>query len=438
MKNFPKILFVNGEPLSNISATGITVSNLLKDWPRDSIAQIYTANLPTNLDGCMFSARLTASDLWPFTILGSRSKSNTMASTATVTTNPISVASRKGLRAKLQYACTPLLDLLPYRLPTPLIKRIEEFQPDVIYSLLGNIRITRLVYCLGRRLQIPVVPHFMDDWLATYSVPDKSAGTLLHRMLLNRSVRNLFDRVPLGMAIGEKMAEEYSRKFGCSFLPFMNPVDSVLNENKVAHNSGAPLIFVYVGGLHLRRDHALLDVIHVLSDINRDGVVAELHIYAPRADEEKATQLASLNPSVHYCGSVRPEEVAEILTRCDVAIHVESREPSIAQYTRFSVSTKIPQYFAGGLPVLAYGPVVSASSLYIESSKAGVSIDGGNKSPLHSAVKRLIADSQWREELGVAALNVARERHLGERVRDDFAAALLRAVSNGEQSNARA
>jgi len=438
MKNSPKILFVNGEPLSNVSATGITVSNLLKGWPRDSIAQIYTANLPTNLDGCVFSSRLAARDLWPFAILGSNSKPNSIVSTNSVVTNPVSVATKRSLRAKLQYACTPLLDLLPYRLPASLVKQIDEFQPDVIYSLLGNIRITRLVYDLGRQLQIPVVPHFMDDWLTTYSVPDKSTGTWFHRIMLNRSVQRLFNHVPLGMAIGEMMAEEYSRKFGCDFLPFMNPVDSVLNEKRIAHNLSAPLVFVYVGGLHLRRDEALLDVIHVLSDINRDGVVAELHIYAPKADGEKATQLAGLSPSVHYCGSVGAEEVAEILTRCDVAIHVESTEPSIAQYTRFSVSTKIPQYFAGGLPVLAYGPVVSASSSYIESSKAGVSIDGGNKSPLHSAVKRLIADPQWREELGVAALNVARERHLGERVREAFARALLLAASSGERSHARA
>lgn len=437
MHDFPKLLILNGEPLSDISATGITVSNLFRGWPSNSIAQIYTANLPTDLTKCEFSLRLTARDLLPFSCFGRNSQLNTRAGVGAVPSGSSTTVSKRGVRAKLQYASAPLLDFFPYRLPTSLMRRVEEFQPDVIYSLLGNIRITRLAYDLGRRLQIPVVPHFMDDWLATYSVPDKSAGTWLHRKVLNMAVQRLFDHVPFGMTIGDMMAKEYSRKFDCEFLPFMNPVASVLSNEELKRDRAGPLIFVYVGGLHLRRDQVLLDLINVLSNINQRGVVAKLQIYAPKSDEEKATQLVGLSSFAHYCGNVASHKVTEILKHCDVAVHVESTEPDIVRYTRFSVSTKIPQYLAGGLPILAYGPVTSASSSYVEDSKAGVAVDGGDKQALLSAVKRLVEDCRWREKLGISALNVARERHLGEHVRSLFKAALSRAANIGEQSRAR-
>ncbi|CAN7218104.1 hypothetical protein [Variovorax paradoxus] len=428
MHEFPKVLIVNGEPLSDVSATGITVSNLFGDWPRDSISQIYTANLPTNPDKFKFSSRLTARDLLPFAFLARRTRGDTRVAVKAEAGVPNKAPRKKNIRTKLQYGSAPLLDFLPYHLPAAVAKQIEEFQPDVIYSLLGNIRITRLVHELGRRLRVPIVPHFMDDWLATYSVPDKSTGTRLHREVLNWTVRRLFERVPFGMAIGDLMAEEYSRKFGCDFLPFMNPVAEILDGKKFVRDSKKPLVFVYVGGLHLRRDQAILDLIDILSNINQSFFVAKLLIYAPESDKEKAVQLAEISPFVQYCGSVAASEIAETLKGCDVAIHVESTEPNVARYTRFSVSTKIPQYLAGGLPILAYGPAASASSLYISDSKVGISVNGGDKSVLLSTVKRLVADDSWRKELGLAALNLAKERHLSEHVRSAFKTALSRAV----------
>lgn len=335
---------------------------------------------------------------------------------------------------KLQYACAPLLDFLPYRVPEPILEQIEDFKPDVIYSLLGNIRITRLVHDLSRRLGIPVVPHFMDDWLETYSVPDKSTGSWLHRQVLNGAVRRLFRHVPLGMAIGDMMAREYSRKFDREFFPFMNPVEMMADGRGCLRRAAGPLVFVYIGGLHLRRDEALSDVIDMLSEINRIGVVAELRLYTPDADKHKASELAARCSAVRYCGSVPAHDVAEVLRHCDVAVHVESSQASVAQYTRFSVSTKIPQYFAAGLPVLSYGPPDSASSSYIVDSKAGVSVDGRDKEALLVEIKRLVTDCEWREEVGLSARKVAIERHLGERVRAAFVDALSRAAIADKKS----
>ncbi len=335
---------------------------------------------------------------------------------------------------KFQYACAPLLDLLPYRVPGSVLKQIEEFKPDVIYSLLGNIRITRLVHDLSLRLCVPVVPHFMDDWLTTYAVPDKSAGSWLHRQVLNRAVRRLFRHVPLGMAIGDMMAREYSRKFDREFFPFMNPVEMVTDGSGCLRRAAGPLVFVYIGGLHLRRDEALSDVIDMLSEINRSGVVAELRLYTPDTDKHKASKLAACCSAVRYSGSVPAHDIAEVLRQCDVAVHVESSQASVAQYTRFSVSTKIPQYFAAGLPVLSYGPPDSASSSYIVDSKAGVSVDGRDKEALLIQIKRLVTDCEWREEVGISARKVAIERHLGERVRGAFVEALLRAAIADKKS----
>ena len=41
----PKILIVNGEPFNDITATGITLTKLFKDYGEDNILYVYSANI---------------------------------------------------------------------------------------------------------------------------------------------------------------------------------------------------------------------------------------------------------------------------------------------------------------------------------------------------------------------------------------------------------
>lgn len=430
------ILVVNGEPFNDLTATGITMSNLFRGWPKERLLQIYTANVSPNVDLCSTNIRLSSRNLKPFSFFCGQSSAG-LHSAGVATVGPLAKRNdatpsiHRRVLQTVRKSVVPFLDFLPYQLNSDDLKAIRDFKPDVIYSMLGSIRLVRLVDSLAKQFEIPVVPHFMDDWISTYSVPGRSVGSPIHVSYLQRAVKRLFDSVPLAMSIGELMSKEYSLKYARDFFDFMNPVEvPAAYPRMIKQRLGEPVRFVYVGGLHLGRAECLAEIGAVLQGLKDEGCPVAFDIYAPAHDAESANRLEAIGDAVAYRGSVRPEAVGNVLSESDIAVHVESFSSDCAEYTRLSVSTKIPQYFAAGIPVLAYGPSGLASCLYVRSSGAGVLVDKKGGSTLGEAIRTLALESDSRREMGMRAWTRAREFHEVAAVRRRFCEALFSASQN--------
>lgn len=418
----PRVLVVNGEPIGSGSATGITLANLFAGWPADRLVEIFTADLRRPLDAAWLSRRLSNADL---RLIGAAFRRG--ADTAAIPGSAGAPArARSGIQTAARSAVVPWLDLVPYTPPSTLLAEIEAFRPQVIYSLLGNIRLTRLCRALSAAHGVPVVPHFMDDWLSTYSVPGRSAATFVSRPVLSAEVRRLVARTPRGMTIGDRMAEEYARRFGRPFTAFMNPVSITSVEDRSLDPSRARL--GYVGGLHLSRWRNLLDIARALDSLRREGFELTLDVWSPPADIARHGE--ALTAAGARCGSLSPDETAGVLRSLDVAIHVEAFGPREAAYTRLSVSTKIPQYFAAGLPILAYGPADAASCRYIVDNGCGVGA-GAADEDLGSVVREMVRDVAARRRMGASGRAVAARRHNAETERLRFRDTLAVAAREG-------
>ncbi len=423
---------VSGEPLNRLSATGITMSNLFLGWQPERLGQVYTADMASDPPAKGCEVRLSSRDLVPFSLFRGRSGQMIPAAKPPPPWHtPITGESRS--RALARKAISPFLEFLPYDLPDGALGRIRRFKPDVIYSMLGSMRMVGLVAKLARQLDLPVVPHFMDDWLATYAVPSRSLGTPLHVRCLNTAVERLFERVPVAMAIGDMMREEYSSRFSRTFFSFMNPVDVDPSFPRDAiPNADGFVTLVYVGGLHLGRAQMLADIAEAVRDVATGDCRVALDIYAPASDAPAARRIETIAPSVRYRSSIPPDQVRTVLDQSDVAIHVEAFDEECAAYTRLSVSTKIPQYLAAGIPVLAYGPRTLASCRYVHDTGSGVHVGTRDRMDLREAVRALAASENLRRELGYRGWQRARECHDAGRVRDHFRDVLASAAGLGK------
>lgn len=426
----PKVLIVNGEPFNRLSATGITMSNLFLGWPPERLGQVFTADMAADsiAKGC--EVRLSRRDLIPFSMLRRRA-AKPVTATERPGKHPYTTGEDRS-RTLARKAISPFLEFLPYDIPADAMARIRHFKPDVIYSMLGSMRIVSVAASLSRQLEIPIVPHFMDDWLATYTVPGRSVGTSLHVRCLNAGVMRLFERVPLALAIGDMMAEEYSQRFSRKFFSVMNPVDvdpafprdAMTRKDKIVR-------LVYVGGLHLGRVEVLADISKAVRDAETAGYAAALDIYAPASDAPAALRLEAIAPIIRYRGSIPPDQVRAVLDQSDVAIHVEAFSKECATYTRLSVSTKIPQYLAAGIPVLAYGPKTLASCRYVHDTGCGVHVGTQGQARLGEAMRELIGSEQLRRELGYRGWQRAKDFHEGQLVRGNFRDLLALAAATG-------
>ena len=117
-------------------------------------------------------------------------------------------AKAGGARARLHLIARAWADLFPYHLSEEFWAWVYEFGPEVIYTPIGSIRLIRLVSAISRRMGVPVVPHFMDDWPTTHYSGDPAV--FLPRLVLKKSLKRLLKRSPEGMAIGVAMAEVYT------------------------------------------------------------------------------------------------------------------------------------------------------------------------------------------------------------------------------------
>jgi hypothetical protein len=424
---YPRVLIVNGEPITQASATGITASNLFAEWPPDRLAQVFTAALPISIRGAFqYQLRplqrrglgfLHTEAVVPHNV-DSYLKSGSGNPRKSICTNSLGF-----LRPTLR----KWLDLLPYELPDHVERAIVDFRPDVVYTFLGNTQISILALHCASLCNIPVLPHFMDDWLSTVYVG--KSNLFIQRRILLRAVGRVIAAAPLGMAISHLMAEEYSARYGISFYSFMNCV-SVPDqaEPEIGFEPQVGPRFIYVGGLHLDRWRSLKEIGEALACVNSQGIPGKLYVYAPAKDigEFKDRLTGS---SVEIVGPMPQSGVPDVVKAGHVMVHVESFEKSLRQYTRLSMSTKIPQYMAAARPLLCYGPGEVASMRFVADNECGLVIGSQAQSKLVAALRRIVQDAGLRKRMGTNAWTTARQNFGAEDVRARFRVLISQAAN---------
>lgn len=428
-EKYPRILIVASEPLSQMSATGITVSNLFRGWPRAKLAQIYTADMVPDDSMCTNYWRLSSRNIYGLDVLARarcylRGRRTFSADAGGAKVQKI---ARSGGRAWLR-RFAPILDFLPYRVPEEIHREVVEFRPDAIYSLLGSLRVVRLVQDLSDELGVPVVPHFMDDWLTTYSSSEGSLGSSYGKRLLPRLTQRLMGNAPLGLAISDDMSEEYSIRFQVPFSSFMNPAELHFDHRDSRLRSSGMLKLVYVGGLHLGRHTNLIAIAEAVQEMRKESARIVLHIYVPPVDFALASSCFEHIDGVVIKGSISPDQVGATLCEYDMAVHVESFLPAFSEYTRLSISTKIPQYLAAGLPIFACGPRDVASCKYIDRYACGRVVGSLDLELLIEELRALVINESERNLLAKRAIYIARQRHDAGRERLRFMQTLVTAL----------
>ncbi|MDQ0072564.1 glycosyltransferase involved in cell wall biosynthesis [Variovorax boronicumulans] len=425
---FPKVLVVSAAPINRVDATGITMSNLFAGWPIDRIAQIYDSPIAPDPVYCAKSWRFSSNDIGSVRLAKSAAKRiralrNPQGNSSGEEKNqPRNSSNDLGLLAVVG-------DVVPFKAPPALCEWAADFEPDIIYTLLGGSRICELVLQLSKNLDKPIVPHFMDDWPST--IYESHRFRKIFRSVMSRRLEGVLRRAPIGLAIGSGMAEVMSARYAKKFAYFMNCVECVREGAIIKANASNTVRFGYVGGLHLNRWRSLLALAETIQLLALSGTPISLEICAPMKDIELYGSKFSAFSSILHLTSVSPDQVIDALISYDVLVHAESFLSEDSRYTKLSVSTKIPQYMASARPILAIGPDGLSSIQYVEQSRAGLIVtEEGANTALAEAVHRLAQSKDLRDKLGQAGYSTALEHHDASSERLRFASVLSCAASH--------
>lgn len=420
----PRLLIISPSAFNPLSGGGITFTNLFHGWPKDKIATVHSDKIAPSTDVCEKYYFLSSKEFawkFPFSLLrifGLQEKlENILHDAKGKATKEASIKKQEevSLRASAkQSSCFDFVSRLlrhfqrvigneiptNVRISAELEKFIDDFKPEVIYTILGNLQYIHLVKAVFEKYNLPVAIHMMDDWPAVRYRKEP------------KELKDLISSSVVCLGICSAMCEAYEKRYGRKFLPFANALD---NENwlkkarKNWHRS-SPFRILYAGALMPDSQlFSLIDVCDVVAELNREGLDIEMEIYAPWFSAKHYRAELERLACVKVFDAPEKMDSEELFAKADLLLLPVNFDSATVKYVKYSMPTKVPAYMFSGTPTLAYGPKEVASINYAK--KWAYCVTKKDKKELCEAIEKLAADEKLREKLALQAQKLAAQNH---------------------------
>lgn len=396
-----RVLIVNSNSVNVNNATGITLQSVFGELDADRLMELYwikTADVTGNLN-----IKFKVLDFAPFSLAGlvfnnkGKEISGKMKNTAERSAKPNSVI--KKAVTYLRQFITLQADLSRIKLTKRDMEDIKAFKPQVIYTLGGGVVALRLSYLLSKKLDLPIVVHFMDNWRHCLQWED---NPLLghYKKTLKKYCNLCYSRSTECIAISPEMAKVYTKETGVRHSSLMNSV-RVRDYLCTPRKKDGVYRFVYTGGLHLGRYKGLYKIGKAIEKAaDKKGVSAEFSIYTSLENIKAYSDDFKDLANTRLIEAVPHSEIKQVFQNADFLVHTESDALVNNEFFKYSVSTKIPEYLASGRPTLFYGPQDIYLYKFLTDSQTAATAD--NEEKLSEVIEAMIDGKyDWLSERAV-------------------------------------
>lgn len=409
-----RILIVNTQSVNHNNATGITMRSVLQYFSPDDIMELY-------MQPCVFAndSLPIKSIRVPFNVAPLRCIANAVFKNKSVSEKKYTVAKKQSFKSKLLSRLIMMLDFEPIFLPKHFCDKIKEFNPDCIYTLGNAIDVMNFAIKLSKKLSVPVLPHFMDNWPESHRYgKDKYPG---HLRKTQKTLKKLYSHSKCALCISEKMASVYEARHGVPHYALMNSVDvSKFSCDKSAENSK---ILTYAGGLHLNRYKSLMSIADAVDKINLENNADYiLKIYTDEKSIQQYSDCFKDKKCVELNGYVPHDQIKEIYEQSKVLIHIETFDEEYQDFIKYSLSTKISEYLATGRAIFLYAPKEIFMYEYIRDNNVGVAVS--KSKDVFKELSLLLESDEQCKKLSENAQALAFEKHNFDKCIDVFKQAL--------------
>lgn len=391
--------------------------HLFSGWPRENLAQIHSdRNLTPDADVCANYYQLSGRP----------------------SLNPGGLAKRT-----VDYfnGTAESLDGISSIRITPRLRQwLDEFKPQIVFSQMGGLWLTRLTNKIVDTLKIPLAIHVSDDWICDWPVNGLAQRNIFpFAQLLNSSCKreflNAIQKAQLRFCISRAMCAEYEGRYDYSFVPLHNGVDPQHWPAKeiTPPVNGEPFRILYSGSV---TDNGNLQSLHDIADavaaLGNRGVPIQLEIATHSEGLSFRDKLVRL-PWVRYVDMVPYNELPGRLSAVDLLLVALNFDVVSSRWLRYSMLGKVAEYMISGTPVLLYGPADTASIEYASGENWGHTVTEPGQTKIEAALIKLISDTELRRNLAHTARKLALRDQDITRMRNAFQTALCEAVKPAER-----
>lgn len=438
MTDYPKVLFMTPVAFNRVTGGGITFSALFRGWPKDRLATIHNDTEPTLMDVCEHYYVLGDEELnfsFPFNYLrrGAEAQEVSPAPAQNGPQSPVKPSLKSRI---LQSAKRAFLSVMGDSIPqtatiTPKLDAwIKEYQPDVIYTILGSNGMMDLIDQVRVRYNLPVVTHIMDDWMSANHEQGLLATGERRKML--EMVQHFMDVSAKRLSITPAMSKAYEERYGYGFEAFQNTIDvekwAPCAQDKTLTSD--PLDILYVGSIfHNAQLKSLKNICRIVGEMADEGCSITLTLSSPSGHTDKYRDQLAIHSAVRIVDTIRDDD--EFFTRiaaADVLLLPVNFDEDSVRFIRYSMPTKVPAYLTVGTPILLYAPAGIAQVEYARDDQWGLIVDEEDPETLKAELIRLCEDTKLRAQLSETAKTVAQRNHDVKTVRMRFQQVLAEAA----------
>ena len=359
-----KILLISHNPLSRVNNNGKTLASIFEGVLKSNIYQIYlNSDIPDYYDDCHY-LQLNEKQIFGSLIGGKNVCCQEVksipgkVSSATIRRGTFGIYTKRLLREcvwKITFWKTRLKEWL------------KDKQFDVVFFMAGDGMFAYDIYrFVMQHISAKGCLFFTDDYILGRS--SCSPVALLRQSMLKQKIKNVLPITKELYVISDEMKEAYTKLFHIEAYVVRNfsveKVSSGINQEVVAPNK--EIIMIYAGGLHYNRWQVLSQIANAIKDFNASNEIKyQLKIYSSQNVSGDIIKEICLDGASEFCGKATASQIAGIYAGADILLHVESFDKKAIASTKYSFSTKIPEYLSAGKCILAVGPKDVASIQYL-------------------------------------------------------------------------
>ena len=391
-----KVLIISHNPLSRVNNNGKTLVSIFKGVPEENIYQIYlNGDIPDYGEKCHYlqlnEKQIISSVIHRKNVCCKEIE----ASADKVAASTIKLRNFGNHTKRLLRECVWKVAIWKSKLA----EWLEDKQFDVVFFMAGDGMFAYDVYRhVMSHLEAKSCLFFTDDYIIGKT--SRSPIAAIRRFLLKNKMKNTLKDTTELYVISEQMREAYREVFQMDSCVIRNfSVEKSADDPAFSGEAGSGcLTMVYAGGLHYNRWKVLNQIAEDLKEINSQGQAkCILKIYSAQNISSEILEKLNVEGGSEFCGGASASQISEIYSKSDILLHVESFDKKAIASTKYSFSTKIPEYLSADKCVLAVGPAEVASISYLSNFACTVS----DSSKLSAALAKVINDDDYRKSVEI-------------------------------------
>lgn len=367
-----KVLIISHNPVSEQSSMGKTFLSLFSEFDSQELCQLYIYPTIPNAPHCGAYYRVTDKEALKSVVkrntIGGEIQPDAAQQTYEKAGDESLYRSRKN-KSALRRMMRDAMWTASTWYSKDLKAWLDREAPDCIFVAPG---VAKFIYDFALRISkdrnLPMVTYVCDEYYFVQE-PD-SAADKLRLKLLKDKIDVLMEKTAHLVVISRELQDNYEGKFQIPTTLVMT--GAAFRRAEVPDVRDQPRAVCYFGNVRSNRYLSLGQIGQTLDEINGElGTDYKLKIYSSEKDEEILNHLRQFR-SVELCGFVSGAAFTETLHSSKLLLHVESFDAESIDKVRNSVSTKIADSLASGVPLVAYGPEEVSSMKHLMRHKCAL------------------------------------------------------------------